>query len=170
MSLTKLRCTRYDPTNSASIDTFLDLLQHSESWDTCRWVANDLGEVCNDDHSVAETLLGLLSMTHERRIIDGITSGLQKVFQPEVLKIIVRKLKNFLNKEIRENNFLLYKSSFEILWHCASRLPYSEFYEIWHSWSLLLQQSFLGSKLINRLLNRILAEIPEERPKPSSAF
>ncbi|MEO0373756.1 MAG: NACHT domain-containing protein [Cyanobacteria bacterium P01_A01_bin.17] len=123
---------RYDPTNQMAITTFLDMLQHSENWNTCRWVAGDLGEACNDDPQLVEPLFDLFSKTSERRIQESIAAGLQEVFHLDALKRTVRQTQGLLTSENRKSNFSIYKNSYEILWHCASRLPYSAFYQEWH--------------------------------------
>ncbi|MEM9092979.1 MAG: hypothetical protein AAGC93_30165 [Cyanobacteria bacterium P01_F01_bin.53] len=74
-----------------------------------------------------------LSKEHENIVLDVVTSGLQKVFSPDVLKDMVTELKAFFNKEKEtDEKFDLSQSSFEILCYCASRVPYSEFYEQWY--------------------------------------
>lgn len=122
---------KYAPTNTEAISTLFNLLQNSKNWNTCQWVANDLGEACNDNHSIVEQLLNLLITSKERRIRENITLGLKEVFQPDVLKIIVDRVKALLSEETRKTDSFLYKSTFEILWHCA-KLPYPEFYATWH--------------------------------------
>lgn len=121
-----------DPTNSKAIDTFLDLLTCSENWHTCHWVSNDLGKVCNDNQNLTIKLIDLLLESDEARISASIAAGFQEVFNSEALEIAVEKLSNNLDKETRKNNFLLYRNSYEILFHCASRLPYPAFYKLWH--------------------------------------
>ncbi|MEM6806457.1 MAG: hypothetical protein AAF696_33975, partial [Bacteroidota bacterium] len=123
---------KHDPTNSEAISALFELLKNSESSDTCRWVANGLGEACNDNHSIVTEIINLLNSTNDQRVLNGIKSGIQEVFQMSVLKIIVNDLKGHLTQEVYENNFPLYQSSFEILWHCASRLSYTDFYKVWH--------------------------------------
>ena len=121
-----------DPRNQDMISAFLDLLQNSESWSTCRWVSANLGELCNENPPVINTLIDLMETTKERRISDNIALGLREIFQLDVLKVVVKKLKDFLDRDTREQNFMLYQNAFEVLWHCAERLPYGEFYKIWH--------------------------------------
>ena len=123
----------YDSTNTKAINVFFDLLQRSERYDTCRWVSGDLGEACNDNDSVIESFVDLLVETTEKRIVYGITSGLKNVFKPYTLKIIATRLKRYLSEDYHDKNYSLYQGVFEILWHCASRLSYAEFYTIWHS-------------------------------------
>ncbi len=123
---------KIDPENPVMLSTFLDLLKNSKSWDTCLWVSISLGELCNENPSVINILIDLMETTEERRISDNIALGLREIFQLDVLKIVVEKLKDFLDRDTREQNFTLYKNAFEVLWHCAERLPYGEFYKIWH--------------------------------------
>ena len=123
---------KIDPENPVMLSTFLELLKNSENWDTCRWVAASLGELCNENQAVVQVLLDLMTTTEERRISINVRRGLRKIVQPDALKIVVERLKDFLNQDTREENFLLYQNAYEVLWHCAARLPYGEFYRIWH--------------------------------------
>jgi len=123
---------KIEPKNPVMLSTFLDLLKNSERWDTCRWVAASLGELCNENQAVVQVLLDLMTTTEEHRISSNVRRGLRKIVQPDALKIVVERLKDFLNQDTREENFLLYQNAYEVLWHCAARLPYGEFYRIWH--------------------------------------
>lgn len=123
---------KYDPRNIDAIETFLDLLQTSESWNTCRWVAKELGEACNENPMLVESLIDQLLSTDKQRIIAAVARGIKEIFDLDELKIVLGRLKNSLSKDIRENNAFLYESIFEIIWHCASRLPYLDFHEIWN--------------------------------------
>ncbi|MEM7063940.1 MAG: hypothetical protein AAF572_12345 [Cyanobacteria bacterium P01_B01_bin.77] len=124
---------KLDSTHSESLSTLIHLLEYSENHNMCRWVADDLGEACNESDLVIESLIKSLSKSSSSRISDSVNLGFQRVFNPNSLEYIVNQLKGFLDEEILENNFLLYRNSFEILGYCASRLPYSEFYRVWHS-------------------------------------
>jgi len=87
----------------------------------------------NNKLEVVQTLLDLLVSTPERRIARGATSGLKKVFAADGLALLVTSLKGYLNDDTWENNFALYRYAYELLWHCASRMPYPDFYTLWHS-------------------------------------
>ena len=123
---------KIDPENSQIVDVFLGLLKNTQSWDIAYWSAQSLGEICNNKLEVVQILLDLLISSSERRILDGAAHGVKKVFDIDALKLIVISLKGYLNDETWGNNLPLYSYAFEIIWHCASRMPYSDFYTLWH--------------------------------------
>lgn len=123
---------KINPKHSLASARLLELINQSEHLYICLWAATDLGEICNENTSIVGQLTHFLSETHEARISNSIATGLQKVFEPEALKVIVNKLSQHCNQETQKRNFILYEKSFEILWHCASRLSYPEFYAAWH--------------------------------------
>ncbi len=122
-----------EPGNSQAIDVLFELLQSTSNWNIARWSAQSLGEISNDKLEVVQTLLDLLVSTPEQRVAVSIMRGLKKVFDPDALALLVTSLKGYLNDETWESNFSLYSYAFEILWHCASRMPYPNFYTLWHS-------------------------------------
>ncbi|MFE4108681.1 NACHT domain-containing protein [Almyronema epifaneia] len=124
---------KYDSRSTDAIETFLDLLQTSENWNTCRWVSEALGEACNDNPLLVESLIDLLLSTDKQRIIAAVSRGIKEIFDLDELKIILGRLKDSLSKDIREKNAFLYENIFEIIWHCASRLPYVDFHQIMES-------------------------------------
>jgi hypothetical protein len=124
---------KYDPCNLESRATLIDLLKNSEDWNTCRWVGSALGEACNDNHLLVRDLIDILLSTEKERVMAGITGGIKEVFDLEELKLVVAGLKEHLNQETRERSSFLYQSIFEIIGHCASRLPYLDFYELWNN-------------------------------------
>ena len=127
------RIKEIEPENQQVVEAFLELLQNTQNWDIARWSAQSLGEMGNNKLEVVQTLFDLLVSTPEQRIADSIVDGLKKVFAADGLALLVTSLKGYLNDETRENNFELYSYAFELLWHCASRMPYPDFYALWHS-------------------------------------
>ncbi|NET62569.1 MAG: HEAT repeat domain-containing protein, partial [Symploca sp. SIO2E6] len=121
-----------EPENLQAVEVFLELLQNTQDWDIARWSAQSLGEIGNNKLEVVQTLLDLLISTPERRIARSTVYGLKQVFAADGLALLVTSLKGYLNDETWENNFPLYTYAFEILWHCASRMPYPDFYALWH--------------------------------------
>ena len=124
---------KVEPGNSQATAVFLELLQSTSNRDIAYWSAQSLGEISNDKLEVVQTLSDLLISTSERRVAGSIVYGLKKVFEADALALLVTSLKGYLSDEIRENNFPLYSYAFEILWHCASRMPYPIFYSLWHN-------------------------------------
>jgi energy-coupling factor transporter ATP-binding protein EcfA2 len=114
-------------------ETFLMLLRNTQDWNSARWSAQSLGEICNDNLEITQKLLELLTTATERRVSTGAMYGLKKVFEPNALAMLVTELKGYLNGEIRKTKSSLYFDAFEVLWHCASRMPYVDFYTLWHS-------------------------------------
>ncbi|MEL7358243.1 MAG: NACHT domain-containing protein [Cyanobacteria bacterium J06560_6] len=124
---------KYDAANQNAISALTNLLEESsDDRNMCRWVADDLGEACNDNHALAEILLNLLIGSEKRSLLHGISLGLQNVFDPVVLALMVDKLKCVLQEKTYKDNLTLRGCAFEILWHCAYRLSYSDFYQAWH--------------------------------------
>jgi len=121
-----------NPTSPDAKSAFIELLQDTKDWNTAGWSARNLGEISNNNLEVIQILFDLLISTSERRVAVSIMHGLKKVFDTNALALLVTSLKGYLNDETRENDFPLYSYSFEILWHCASRMPYPNFYTLWH--------------------------------------
>lgn len=124
---------KIEPENSQAIEVFLDLLKTTQNWNIGHWSAQSLGEISNNKLEVVQTLLDLLVSTPEERVAVSIVYGLKRVFEADALALLVTSLKGYLSDEIWENNFSLYSYAFEILWHCASRIPYPFFYTLWHN-------------------------------------
>jgi len=127
------RLKEIEPKNYQIVEVFLDLLQNAENRKVAYWSAQSLGEIGNDNLEVIQTLLNLLTSTSEGQTLVCIADGFKKVFAIDSLAIIVTRLKGYLNSEPRKNSSFLYSDVYEILWHCASRMPYSTFYTLWHS-------------------------------------
>jgi tetratricopeptide (TPR) repeat protein/energy-coupling factor transporter ATP-binding protein EcfA2 len=136
-----------EPDNSRAADCLLDLLKSSQNWSTCNWVASSLGEACNEEVSIADRLIHLFLTTSNPYVLDSISDGFSEIYRSDVLNLLVEKMRIFLGSEMREENFERYESAFSILWHCASKLTYPDFYGAWHKlndageckWSLARQ-------------------------------
>ena len=121
-----------DSTNSQAIDTFFDLLVHNDDWNVCHWVANSLAKACNDNFQITHKLLDTLLESGEERVLESVGTSFSEVFSLDSLKITTERLKCNLGEETRQHKFPQYQSSFEILFHAASRLPYRTFYHLWN--------------------------------------
>ncbi|MEA5471649.1 hypothetical protein VB714_22440, partial [Spirulina sp. 06S082] len=42
-------------------------------------------------------------------------------------------LKDCLSDEVCQNNFDLFKKCYQVMWNCATNLPYPDFYQAWHN-------------------------------------
>lgn len=130
----------YEPGNPKAIKVFVELLISSPSWNTCLLASKHLGKAANHKSYLAKSLFDLFIESNKDDTIESITYGVKEIFSSDPLKILVFEFKKHLNQEVKETNYFLYAQIFEIVWHCASRLSYSEFYEVWTAEHLMLAE------------------------------
>jgi hypothetical protein len=62
------------------------------------------------------------------------TESLEKICQDNPVAIVaVSGLKDCLNSEIYENDFIRYEICYKVIWDCAQNMTYPEFYQAWHT-------------------------------------
>lgn len=57
---------------------------------------------------------------------------LQEIDRCSLLSVLVKCLKNFLQEKTHEDDYSCNWQSYEVLWHCAQKMTYPDFYQAWH--------------------------------------
>jgi hypothetical protein len=57
---------------------------------------------------------------------------LQEIDRCSLLSVLVKCLKNFLQEKTRNDDYSCHWQSYEVLWHCAQKMTYPDFYQAWH--------------------------------------
>ena len=57
---------------------------------------------------------------------------LQEIDRGSLLSVLVKCLKNFLQEKTHEDDYSCHWQSYEVLWHCAQKMTYPDFYQAWH--------------------------------------
>jgi HEAT repeat protein/energy-coupling factor transporter ATP-binding protein EcfA2 len=180
---------KIDPGNLEAIKALIRLIQFSRDKDICSLAAESLGEVGNNNAAAIATLIRLIQSTRDKDTFkqalkslgkigkgnrDAITllTGLLQSQEDEARRgqIVDSLIETLQDKQmmlaisaLRDN--LLYKTSnpdlacHKILWYCAQKLPYREFYQAWYFRPLPVQPEIVEeSNLLEEIVEDIVIE------------
>jgi hypothetical protein len=57
---------------------------------------------------------------------------LKKILQSENFPLIITTLKEYLNEDFYQNCSHRYDAVYKLIWHCAQKMSYQDFYKAWH--------------------------------------
>ena len=75
----------------------------------------------------------LLTTSKDLAFCMQLVGKLQEIDRCSLLSIVVKCLKNFLQEKAHEDDYSCHWQSYEVLWHCAQKMTYPDFYQAWHS-------------------------------------
>jgi hypothetical protein len=75
----------------------------------------------------------LLTISKDLAFCMQLVGKLQEIDRCSLLSIVVKCLKNFLQEKTHEDDYSCHWQSYEVLWHCAQKMTYPDFYQAWHS-------------------------------------
>ncbi|MCU0533346.1 MAG: HEAT repeat domain-containing protein [Hydrococcus sp. Prado102] len=114
--------------NPAAIATIVRLIQSSRDKDTFKQAIKSLGKIGRDNRDAIATLLGLLGTSEDETTRLLVADSLLELLQDRQMMPIVSALRDsFLYRTAVPDI-----ASYKIIWHCAQRLPYSEFHQAWY--------------------------------------
>ncbi len=80
-----------------------------------------------------DTLVKLLATTEDESTRSQVVSSLEKILTtPEQYAGVVSALKDCLSNEVYKSNFDRFDQCYKVVWDCAMKLPYPQFYQAWH--------------------------------------
>ncbi|HEY9671791.1 MAG TPA: HEAT repeat domain-containing protein, partial [Waterburya sp.] len=124
---------KIDPENPTAITALMQLIKSSENQSIRKRSDNSLGKFRPGSPTVISDLVKLISSTEDEFTCRQAGETLRKIIRNEQLIELVTALKNFLSNEIHENDFERFNVCYKLIWHCAQTMPYSAFYQAWHS-------------------------------------
>ncbi|KAF3887140.1 MULTISPECIES: HEAT repeat domain-containing protein [Nostocales] len=78
-----------------------------------------------------ESLSPCHSFSYELSLLKEVDK-LLPILQDEHLPKVVSDLKDYLSQEFYQQTSYRYEAVYKLLWHCAQRMTYQEFYQSWH--------------------------------------
>ncbi|MBE9186378.1 HEAT repeat domain-containing protein [Microcoleus sp. LEGE 07076] len=118
--------------NVVAIATLVDLIRNSDD-NIARWQAADiLGGIGKDNPVAIQALVDLICNSGDKNIRWRIANILEKIGKDNPVAI-VSGLKDWLTSEISENDSNLYDNCYEVIWNCAQKMTYPDFYQAWHT-------------------------------------
>lgn len=119
--------------NNQARDGLINLLETSQD-ELTRWqAATSLGQVDAGNEQALTALVELLHASGDEETRAKVTHSLKKNLQDNLCKVAVSKLKDSLCDRVRETDIDLYDRCYELIWHCAQNISYSDFYQAWQS-------------------------------------
>jgi HEAT repeat protein len=155
---------KIDPGNPKAIAVLVQLIESTQDQSTRCQVADSLGVVGVGNQAAIEALVQLIESTQDQSTRWQAANSLKNILRDEQLAGIVTALKDYLSDETNENDFERFHECYNLIWHCAQKMTYPDFYQTWHSKSTaihpkVLETTAVGSNPINQSLN--LAELPQ---------
>jgi hypothetical protein len=75
----------------------------------------------------------LLTTSKDFAFCRQLVGKLQEIDRCSLLSVVVKYLKIFLQEKTHEDDYSCHWQSYEVLWHCAQKMTYPDFYQAWHS-------------------------------------
>jgi HEAT repeat protein/ABC-type dipeptide/oligopeptide/nickel transport system ATPase component len=114
--------------NPIAIATSIRLLQSAKDKDTLRQASKSLGKIGKGNRDAISVFMGLLNSSDDETIRLQIADSLIQLLQDRQTISAVSALRdNFLYK-----GTTIDLAAYKVMWHCAQRLSYPEFYQAWY--------------------------------------
>ena len=122
-----------DKDNSVAIATLVELIRNSGDNDT-RWRAVDsLREIGTDNPVAIAALVELINTSQDEDTRRQAAYSLGEIMKGKHFALVVSGLKDCLTSEVRENDFKRYENCYLVIWNCAQKMTYPDFYQAWHT-------------------------------------
>lgn len=100
--------------------------------DTRRQAADSLGEIDKDNPVALSALVESIATYQDNNNRRQAAENLEKICEDNPVAIVaVSGLKDCLNSEIYENDFNRYEICYQVIWDCAQKMTYPDFYQAW---------------------------------------
>lgn len=107
---------KIDPGNQTAISTLIQFIHQPVEVDAIDFHdAEDEGEYCS----------------YNFRLSDA-ADKLQEILLIDQMWQVVVALKDYISKSKRDSSYR-YEACYNLIWHCAQKMPYPDFYKAWHS-------------------------------------
>lgn len=136
---------KIDPGNQLAISTLTELAKIDNSW----YTANLLAEIVPANETAITTLIQFIE-TYPIPIFDNnkigicseylsdeyyfikIAKTLKASLQSKHLSQVIITLKGYLSEEYYRYSYPRYEAVYNLIWHCAQKMNYPDFYTAWH--------------------------------------
>ena len=129
-SLAAYRLAEIDKDNPIAVATLAELM-NSQDESIRSLAAYRLAEIGKDNPIAVATLVELMNSQDESSHSLAVNRLKTTLAKPQ-MTVLVTALKDYLSDEVHENEFKRYRDYYDIIWHCAEKLPYLDFYKAWH--------------------------------------
>jgi HEAT repeat protein len=144
-----------DPNDSLTIDTYIHLINTTKNTSILMDVVWNVEKLDPDNKLVKEKLNELICsllrriqifedcddndnfsiqpttrLSYESCLLD-IADSLTRLLTVEHLPQVLTSLKDYLNQQFYKNSSYRYEAVFKIIWHCAEKMNYLDFYKLW---------------------------------------
>ena len=124
---------KIDKDNPVAIAGLVELIRNSGDNDT-RWRAVDsLREIGTDNPVAIAALVELINTSQDEDTRRQAAYSLGEIMKGKHFALVVSGLKDCLTSEVRENDFKRYENCYLVIWDCAEKMTYPEFYQAWHT-------------------------------------
>jgi HEAT repeat protein/GTPase SAR1 family protein len=114
--------------NLAAIATLIRLIQSTKDRDTLRRAIESLGKIAKGNRDAIAALMELLQSREDETIRLQTADSLIHLLQERQMMLAVSTLRDgFLYKSATSD-----LAAYNVMWYCAQRLPYPEFYQAWY--------------------------------------
>ncbi len=96
--------------------------------ETLRVVVRALDKIGQNNREVAQVLLGLLRQNLDDRLRQDVAQALVTVTPDKLLATVVYQLREFCSQPQEKNHW----ADWQLFWHCAQQMAYTDFYQAWH--------------------------------------
>jgi DNA polymerase III delta prime subunit/transcriptional regulator with XRE-family HTH domain len=120
-----------------AICAFIEIIKTSN----CQLAINDaiisLGQIKSPHFEASSILIKVIQSYKDTSpygtLLKHAASSLKKIIAKEQMSELVNALKDCLSEEIYKNDPHRFDACYEVLWHCAQKMSYPDFYRAWHS-------------------------------------
>jgi hypothetical protein len=95
-------------------------------------VAEALAEIYTDTLKIIKRLVNLVCEPPTKWTRENAIIGLKKILRQSLFVDVIAHFRDYLNEQIWEEDFEGYEAAYDILWHCAQKMTYPDFYQAWH--------------------------------------
>ncbi|MEG4403109.1 NACHT domain-containing protein [Microcoleus sp. N9_A4] len=116
---------------------------------------------------IAKSLVNLLCNSEDDMGCFAATLKFTKMIQYEMFPLVVEGLRNCLYRKTDKDDVDRYFHCYGVIWHCAQKMSYPEFYSAWHSQPFTINAKVSDNILVSKSnTNQVLnfAEFPEVLP------
>ncbi len=124
-----------DPGNQIAIATLIRLTD-SESIHTPEDAARRLAKISAGDESAIATLTQFIQTFDANKYegyLERIANSFREIPPGNQLPQLVSALKANLSPEVKKNYYSRYEACSRIIWYCAQKMSYPDFYRVWHN-------------------------------------
>ncbi|MBW4495306.1 MAG: HEAT repeat domain-containing protein [Oscillatoria princeps RMCB-10] len=101
--------------------------------DNRRQAAESLEKIGQGSPTAIEALVELIRTSQDGSTRRQAAESLKKILAKSQMALAVTGLKDCLFDETYENDSWRFHDCYTVIWHCAQRMPYPEFYQAWHT-------------------------------------